>query len=701
MLLKTRLLFVAFCFVFSCLSFSSELSVKATPQTQKSEDSTRQAPQTQQEEKNTEPLLTDKEYSAILDSSAPPSYYNFKRVLEYMHITSLKEYLDFLEELEIEHFPKSPKKYYGNQWEDWPQKKLGDSKNSDKAIEFAVNKIIALERGEAVDLERNDKFISYDTSPAMRHTVSPKSYNKNATPIIGNKKTNWMPFEEARAFVQKAGIKTVAEFRKWIESGNKPPNFPSSPYSYYRRYWVSWYHFFGIERKSRSRTDWMEFEEARAFIQKKGIKKYREFYEWIKSEDRNPNVPSNPRVVYKKDWVSWRHFFGTEGKERHLKDWMSYEEARAFVQKAGIKTYTEFREWNKAGKRPSNFPANPHIIYAEDWKGWPHFFGTEGRKRRNWMSFEEAQALMQKEGIKTYTEFKEWKRAGKRPANFPGNPDIKYKKEWVSWPHFFGTEGMKISRKNWMSFAEAQALMQKEGIKTYTEFKEWKKAGKRPSNFPSNPAIKYKKDWKGWPHFLGREARGGKKKVSYKQWMSYEEARAFMQKEGIKTLAEFKEWSKTKRPPNFPSNPNATYEREWVSWSHFLGTNWMSFKKARAYIQKKGIKTYTEFKEWKKTGNRPLDFPANPHITYKEEWVNWFHFLGTDKRGNRKNWMSFAEAQAVIQKAGIKTFAEFREWSRAGHRPPNFPGNPHKVYKKDWVSWYHFFGTAKCKKAFK
>ena len=365
----------AFCFIFSCLSFSSELSVKEVAKTQQSEPSVREAPE--KEKENDLPLLTDKEFNEILNSLTPPSYYNFKRVLEYMEIASLKEYLDFLEELEIEHFPKSPKKYYGNQWEDWPQKKLGDSTNSDKTIDFIVNRIIALERNEAVDLNRNDKFISYDTSPAMRHTVSPKSYNKNATPIIGNKKKNWMPFEEAQAVVQKAGIKTLAEFREWSKM-RRPPNFPSEPHIKYKEDWVSWPHFFGTKTYD-AKTEWMEFKEAQVVVQEAGIKTFVEFREWIKAGKKPPNFPSAPNQKYAEDWVSWRHFFGTEGQSR--KKWMSFAEAQAVVQKAGIKTQAEFREWSKAGNRPAHFPSDPRRIYKKDWVSWYHFLGTEKCKK--------------------------------------------------------------------------------------------------------------------------------------------------------------------------------------------------------------------------------------------------------------------------------------------------------------------------------
>ena len=64
-------------------------------------------------------------------------------------------------------------------------------------------------------------------------------------------------------------------------------------------------------------------------------------------------------------------------------------------------------------------------------------------------------------------------------------------------------------------------------------------------------------------------------------------------------------------------------------------------------------------------------------------------------------WMSFAEAQIFMQEQEVTTEPEFRKWKKAGNRPPNFPSHPDRKYKEEWVSWPHFFGTEKCKKAFK
>ena len=38
------------------------------------------------------------------------------------------------------------------------------------------------------------------------------------------------------------------------------------------------------------------------------IKTFREFRKWAKSNKRPRNIPSNPDIVYKKNWKGWKKF---------------------------------------------------------------------------------------------------------------------------------------------------------------------------------------------------------------------------------------------------------------------------------------------------------------------------------------------------------------------------------------------------------
>jgi len=212
-------------------------------------------------------------------------------------------------------------------------------------------------------------------------------------------------------------------------------------------------------------------------------------------------------------------------------------------------------------------------------------------------------------------------------------------------------------RKDFLSYKEAQKIVQKAGIKTQTEYRNWKE---RPNNIPSTPDRTYKNEWNSWGEFLGTD------------FLSYKEAQKIAQQVGIKTYREYRNWKE--RPSNIPSTPNTVYKNEWNGWGEFLGTDFLSYKEAQKIAQQVGIKSKTEYRNWKE---RPSNIPSTPNTVYKNEWNGWGEFLGT-------GFLSYKEAQKIVQQAGIKTYREYHNWKE---RPNNIPSNPDRIYKNEWNGW--------------
>ena len=424
-------------------------------------------------------------------------------------------------------------------------------------------------------------------------------------------KKEFMSFEEAKTFIRNEGIQTSRAFKAWSRSGKRPDNFPSAPDRTYKEEWTGWGDFLGTGRK------WMSFEEAQTFIRNEGIQTKREFEEWSRSGKRPEDFPSAPHQTYKEEWTGWGDFLGTGRK------WMSFEEAKDFIRSEGIQTRTEFKVWSREGKRPEDFPSAPHRTYKEEWTGWGDFLGT-GRK---WMSFEEAKDFIRSEGIQTSTEFGKWSREGKRPRDFPSAPEQTYKEEWPGWEVFLGTE------RQWMSFEEAKAFIQNEGVQTSMEFEEWKQAGKRPDNFPSAPHRTYKEEWTGWGDFLGTGNT-----ISY---MKYKNAKKYIQTLGFDQPRDFIEWLRSSdRSIHFPPNPHQFYS-EWISVKDFLSTEkYISYKEAKTFVQSLAITNPRDFLELMKDEPDifPDNFPSNPKVFYskKGDWIDWNDFLGITGQSKNK-----------------------------------------------------------------
>ena len=304
-----------------------------------------------------------------------------------------------------------------------------------------------------------------------------------------------------------------------------------------------------------------------------------------------------------------------------------FEEAREFVRNLGLKGESEYREWSRSEKRPSDIPSAPWRTYEEEWVDWGDWLGTGNTSNYNWLPFEEAREKAIELGLKSVTEWKELSKDKKRPSRIPANPNQVYKDKWQGWGDFLGT-GNTVNN-DWLPFEEAREKARELGLKSFTEWKELSKAGKRPKKIPGKPDQVYKDKWQGWGDFLGTG------NTTEFDWWPFDKSRRFARKLGLKNSKEWTEWAKTdKKPKKLPATPHAIYKDEWQGMGDFLGTgnkrnhSWLSFKEAKKYIVSIKLKSAKEFRKWAKSNKRSRDIPSNPHLVYKNQWISWKDFLG-------------------------------------------------------------------------
>lgn len=123
-----------------------------------------------------------------------------------------------------------------------------------------------------------------------------------------------------------------------------------------------------------------------------------------------------------------------------------------------------------------------------------------------------------------------------------------------------------------------------------------------------------------------------------------------------------------------------------------------SFTKAQEVVQKEGIFSRSQYREWYKR-NRPSRMPRNPDIFYKHRgyWKDWNHFLGVHNVWPyvpKGAWRSYSEARAFVMSRRFKNRAEWIEFCRSGDCPDDIPFVPDRVYAKtrEWISWREFLG---------
>jgi hypothetical protein len=59
------------------------------------------------------------------------------------------------------------------------------------------------------------------------------------------------------------------------------------------------------------------------------------------------------------------------------REFRSFAKARSFVRGLGLKSETEWRQFRKSRKKPADIPSNPNRVYADSgWAGMGDWLGT-------------------------------------------------------------------------------------------------------------------------------------------------------------------------------------------------------------------------------------------------------------------------------------------------------------------------------------
>ena len=247
------------------------------------------------------------------------------------------------------------------------------------------------------------------------------------------------------------------------------------------------------------------FTEARKFVRSLNLKNDKpEWRNYAKSGKKPDDIPSNPRLAYKdKGWISVGDWLGTGVVARQKQNWRSFTEARKFVHSLKLKNYDEWKEYFKSGKRPADIPTNPYTSYKN--KGWINYVDWLGTNKntsdRNFMTFEECKKIVHKLKLKNMEEWNKYCKSGKL-EKIPTHPERKFKKEWISYGDWLGTNfvALSVKGKNYLPWKEAKPiyrrLAKEYGIKNGSDWIKFAKTHKKlldDLKIAAKPSISYTK----------------------------------------------------------------------------------------------------------------------------------------------------------------------------------------------------------------
>ena len=255
---------------------------------------------------------------------------------------------------------------------------------------------------------------------------------------------------------------------------------------------------------------------------------------------------------------------------------------------------------------------------------------------------------------------------------------------------------------NKFTLKQAIAWLAKNKVKTYTAYERLYKSGELPDGLPMNPKTAYKTDW---DTIFSREdgPRGCLQHTG--ELLPYEEAKAYASKLGFTNREQWhKHYLTGKVPAGIPFDP-AIYGDEFKNFSAYLSTKehqkkrtiskYWSFKKARLFVRKLGLKEVKDWNVWAKTDAKPKGIPFGVHHIYKDHgWVSWGDFLGTDVvAAQKKPFLSYADFKAYVRNAGIRTSTQYYALHATG-KLTECPNSPSAYYEdKGWTTWGECLGT--------
>jgi superfamily II DNA or RNA helicase len=354
---------------------------------------------------------------------------------------------------------------------------------------------------------------------------------------LAHSQRQYRAFEEARAFVHGLGLKSGTEWREFCkgrlpEKGMQPHDIPSKPERLYLdKGWKGMGDWLGTGAIAPRLKRYRAFEKARSFARGLGLTgnfQWREFCKGnIPGKGLLPaDIPANPDHTYAENgWQGYGDWLGTGTIATHLRVYLPFKEARAFVHGLGLKSGTEWKEFCKGrlpekGRLPHNIPAKPDQVYRDKgWEGMGDWLGTGAiaPKLRQYRAFKEARAFVHSLGLmsqKEWNDFCKGKLSGKGmlPPDIPAKPYRMYAdKGWIGLRDWLGTERLPTISQRFCAFEEARVFVHSLKLKSFAEWivfcrGDFPEKGRLPPDIPTNPQRTYSdKGWAGFGDWLGTD----------------------------------------------------------------------------------------------------------------------------------------------------------------------------------------------------
>jgi hypothetical protein len=133
-----------------------------------------------------------------------------------------------------------------------------------------------------------------------------------------------------------------------------PKDIPSKPNRTFKdKGWKSLGDWLGTGTVAPRLREYRPFEKARKFARSLGLKSGKEWQEFCKGQlpekgTLPKDIPASPNNPYRDEgWINWGDWLGTGTIALWLREYRSFEEARAYVQSLGLSGKSEWDKYCK------------------------------------------------------------------------------------------------------------------------------------------------------------------------------------------------------------------------------------------------------------------------------------------------------------------------------------------------------------------
>ena len=190
------------------------------------------------------------------------------------------------------------------------------------------------------------------------------------------------------------------------------------------------------------------------------------------------------------------------------------------------------------------------------------------------------------------------------------------------------------------------------------------------------------------------------------KFRSFSKARLYARALKLKNEREWLNYCKSgNKPADIPSVPRYQYPKEWKGLGDWLGTftiapqnkKFRSFSKARKFVHSLYLKSYHEWLNYCKSGNKPTDIPSVPRCQYLKGWKGFGDWLGTFTICSRnKKFRPFSKARLYARALKLNNYLQWVEYYKNHKLPVDIPTTPNRTYKNQgWIGWGDWLGNTK------